>query len=232
MPESHLRRAASGDGVIPQGENRTRIWERLEIGSVEQVVYPGQVFLLEKSCGGYSVEFGWTGDVRHKDFELPPPTAPAKVASQDDEDDSDDLSHIKQWLTILDHSCDVCKTLADILDSSDLTDSERKLLQLAARWHDRGKAHLAFRAKLDTALVADAKVQEKLAGQPPAKAPEHAWRRDKLRPTAQDDGRRPGHRHELASALAILETLLRPTRRTRRLPGPMAWTGLISAADA
>lgn len=56
-------------------------------------------------------------------------------------------------------------------------------------------------------------MQDKLNGEPPAKAPDDAWRRDKASPQPpetpeeQQDKRRPGHRHELASALAILETL-------------------------
>src|SRR5262249_8052537 len=43
-----------------KGRNRTSPWELLDFGSVDQVVYPGQVFLLEKSCGGFTAELGWT----------------------------------------------------------------------------------------------------------------------------------------------------------------------------
>ena len=42
-----------------------------------------------------------------------------------------------------------------------------------------------------------------------AKAPDDAWRKDKPTQNADGDHRRPGFRHELASALAILETLFR-----------------------
>ncbi len=57
--------------------------------------------------------------------------------------------------------------------------------------------------------VADDKVQQKLNKQPAAKAPDSAWRKDKIRRPQNDqpDHRRPGFRHELASALAILESL-------------------------
>jgi CRISPR-associated endonuclease/helicase Cas3 len=46
-------------------------------------------------------------------------------------------------------------------------------------------------------MLAGDLVQHSLAGEPAAKAPEKAWKK----------GSRPGFRHELASALAILETL-------------------------
>lgn len=197
------------------GRNRTSPWERLELGNVDQVVYPGQVFLLEKSCGGYSAELGWTGDSKHTDFELPDSIAPTKATAQDDEDDADDLSQINRWLSILDHTRDVCRKLEEILDPAGLTESELKVLRLAARWHDRGKAHAAFTAKIKADKLAAAEVRQKLDGQPPAKAPDDAWRSDKVRrqsedaPEDQKDRRRPGHRHELASALAILESLHR-----------------------
>ena len=193
-----------------KGSKRSSGWEPLDFGSVDQVVYPGQVypgqvFLLEKSCGGYSSELGWTGDQRHTDFELPQALASAKAIAQDDDDDDESLS-ISKWLTVLEHTLHVCQKLDEILDPTGLTESEVKVLRLAARWHDRGKSHLAFTAKLSADLLAAADVQRKLGGQPPAKAPEEAWRRDRVNSNGGDQ-RRPGFRHELASALAILETL-------------------------
>jgi CRISPR-associated endonuclease/helicase Cas3 len=197
------------------GRNRTSPWERLDLGSVDQVVYPGQVFLLEKSCGGYSTELGWTGNAKDTAFELPIPLESVKVTTPDEEDDADDLSQVDLWLSILDHTRDVCGKLEEILDPAGLTNSELKVLRLAARWHDRGKAHPAFTAKVKAEALAVTDVQSKLNKELPAKAPDDAWRRDKVRrqvedtPDTQKDRRRPGHRHELASALAILETLNR-----------------------
>jgi CRISPR-associated endonuclease/helicase Cas3 len=190
-----------------KGSKRSSGWELLEFDSVDQAVYPGQVFLLEKTCGGYSSKLGWTGDQRHTDFELPQLLASAKATVQDDDDDDESLS-ISKWLTVLEHTRHVCQKLNEILDPTGLTESEVKVLRLAARWHDRGKAHVAFTAKLSADLLSAANVQRKLGGQPPAKAPEDAWRRDSVNSNNSDgDQRRPGFRHELASALAILETL-------------------------
>ncbi len=190
------------------GRKRTTPWELLELRNLNQAIYPGQVFLLEKACGGYSPELGWTGDERHGEFALPSnQSTNNQVTAADDEDDADDLSELDQWLTVLTHSRDVCQMLDDILVLAGLTESDVKVLRLAARWHDRGKAHPAFPAKLKAEALASSGVQQKLDGQPPAKAPADAWRRDKVKTNGKDDRRRPGFRHELASALAILETL-------------------------
>ncbi len=214
--------------------NYRKGWEGIDQRDSEQV-YPGQVFLLEKSCGGYDRDLGWTGVPTDRDFDLPTPVEPTKATAQDDEDEADDLSQINAWLTVEEHTQivlgieapaevqinawltveehtrDVCRKLDELLASSGLTESEIKVLRLAARLHDWGKAHKAFQAKLLAASVADDKVQQKLNKQPAAKAPDSAWRKDKIRRSQNDqpDHRRPGFRHELASALAILEALYR-----------------------
>jgi CRISPR-associated endonuclease/helicase Cas3 len=115
--------------------------------------------------------------------------------------------------------------MAELLEDAGLSESEQKILLIAARLHDWGKVHEAFQAKLKLDLLAPA-LEGALGGQPAAKAPDgkdrqtgegdeakNAWRRDRIRPQsgntseADKDRRRAGHRHELASALAILETL-------------------------
>jgi CRISPR-associated endonuclease/helicase Cas3 len=210
---------------LPSLRKAGRLWRRTYRKGWESVdprdadeVYPGQVYLLEKSCGGYSPVLGWTGDTRDTDFELPEPVQPSKETLQDDEDDADDLSQTQKWLTVFEHTRDVCQKLTDILRNSDVPDTDTKILRLAARWHDRGKAHSGFTSKLKPDMLAGNLVQQRLAGEPPAKAPKEAWMKN---------GSRPGFRHELASALAILETLYRahPTHDA------FAWPGGLDKAD-
>ena len=162
-----------------------RGWEGIDARDSEQV-YPGQVFMLERSCGGYDGDLGWTGVPMDRAFELPTPIEPPKATAQDDEDEADDLSQIKAWLTIEAHTRDVCQKLDELLPSSGLTELEAKALRLAARLHDWGKAHAAFQAKLWATAVAESEVQRKLNNEPVAKAPVSAWRNDKIRPQGTD----------------------------------------------
>jgi CRISPR-associated endonuclease/helicase Cas3 len=177
--------------------NYRKGWETIDTRDAD-TVFPGQVYLLERSCGGYDTQIGWTGNPKDSDFELPATvTPPSKESSQDDDEDSDGLSRFEQnqWLTVLQHTNHVCLKLDEIMRDCDcLQDREKYVLRLAVRWHDRGKAHPVFQSKIE--LTDDA--VQKLGGQPAAKAPDSAWRKN---------GIRPGFRHELASALAILETL-------------------------
>lgn len=177
--------------------NYRKGWESVDPRHADEV-YPGQVFLLEKSCGGYSPVLGWTGEPIDAGFDLPAVVKPTKETLQDDEDDADDLSQVNKWFTVFDHTRDVCQKLDEILQDFDVPEQDTRILRLAARWHDRGKAHLAFQSKLNPEMLAGDIVQQRLAAEPAAKAPEAAWLKN---------GSRPGFRHELASALAIFETL-------------------------
>ena len=206
-------------------------WERVTPDHSE-VIFPGQVFLLETSCGGYDRKLGWTGDPNDTDFHpvLVEKRKEDDEAPSDEDDDSDEMSVVESWLNIEQHTRDVCCKLKDLLANvtglvSEVSSSELKVLRLAAFWHDRGKAHAAFQAKLDPDVLLNlpGDVLAKLGGESVAKAPNGAWRRGSSKPstiaatndvveqdletTQQTDARRPKFRHELASALAILETL-------------------------
>lgn len=77
--------------------NYRKGWEPVDSRDADQA-YPGQVFLLEQSCGGYSPVLGWTGDTSDRQFDL---SAPAKATVQDEEEEADDLSQLSQWLNVL-----------------------------------------------------------------------------------------------------------------------------------
>ena len=229
-----------------KGPKRKAAWEPLDFGSVDQVVYPGQVFLLEKSCGGYDRDLGWTCDPKDSNFDpVPVEVLENKADLSSDSEDSEDLSELSHWFTIEEHTRDVCRKLETLLDDSGLSDSEKKVLRLAARLHDWGKAHRAFQAKLKPDMLDAAKLGE-LHGQHAAKAPDgkdretkqvdearNAWRRDRIRsqsddlPESEKDKRRPGFRHELASALAILEALY----RTKPDHPSLAWPDGLDKAN-
>ncbi len=207
-------------------------WEPLSADQAE-LIYPGQVFLLEKSCGGYDPILGWTGDPKDDNFDALPleerpiarrlsskheETLGSKLDESDAEDQADAMCELAGWVSLRDHSQHVCQEMST-MGKGLLTDCELNLSKLAARWHDRGKGHRAFLAKLNN----PADVLANTSGQPVAKAPDGAWRKDKI--TAFDAEaetpylRRPGFRHELASAFAILETL----RQTHPSHVAFAW---------
>lgn len=226
VPFHHLREQFRG--LLKNG----RIWRRnyrtgWELLGAEQgeLIYPGQVFLLGKSCGGYDPSLGWTGDPKDQDFELPLPQQHVakseklteKMDENDEAEDGEPLSELSGWVSLLDHSGHVCHQM-DTVGQELLSESDRELSKLAARWHDRGKAHPSFEAKFKPGVLEEAKAGQ-LQGEPAAKAPDgrvqgrgerdenkNAWR-GKRRIGDMDDKRRPGFRHELASALALMETL-------------------------
>jgi CRISPR-associated endonuclease/helicase Cas3 len=206
-------------------------WTRLNHGEAERI-FPGQVFLLEQSCGGYGPAKGWTGRAEDCDFDIGPwnqQVPPPALLNEEDENTAgmgDDFEGANgssnsgqngAWRTILHHSREVCEeldaSLALLLPKSDTDEDARVVLPLAGRLHDWGKAHAAFKQKVkpEELAIAVAVVPDAL----PAKAPDNCWRRDKLRPQpdstpeAERDARRAGFRHELASGLAILELLRR-----------------------
>jgi CRISPR-associated endonuclease/helicase Cas3 len=97
------------------------------------------------------------------------------------------LSQINRWQTIAEHTAELCRAIDAIAQELDLEEKDVGALRLAARWHDRGKAHDVFQAALpDGAPV---------AAQLWAKASEKGWKRYNRR----------HFRHELASALSVLE---------------------------
>ncbi len=180
--------------------------------------YPGQIYLLHVSQGGYdqgngsaALPTGWNGNP--KSTIEPVGVTESRHASTADEDayDGDSASEHEQWQTITQHTDEVCREIKSLIDalglaSNALSDSSgptfAEILLHAARWHDWGKAHPAFQAKLKQ----DSLQAAQLDG-PPAKAPDAAWIKGRIpQKPKEDDERRPHFRHELASALGILLT--------------------------
>ena len=146
-------------------------------------VVPGLTLLAPAAQGDYDPALGWLDKPGRAPVPVVPPPADAAPA---DAADADRPSLAPRWRTLAAHTDAVAAAvealiagLADVLD-----DEDRAALRLAARWHDRGKAHPVF--------------QEALVDPPPGG------------PWAKSAGgmkryARPGFRHELASGLAALQ---------------------------
>jgi len=191
-------------------------------------IYPGQVYLMHAEAGGYDESQGWGQQHRRKINPLGPPTAKQR---DDDEYDDDGLSMTGAFEDIAMHTQKVCNEMTSITDVKHglhLSTSDKHTLDMTARWHDWGKAHEKFQIKIDDGQAladkdADGNPQfrRKRDGQWEqwsgcrviAKAPGKRWNQaGELvdegfwpRGGKTKDGFRRHFRHELASALAVLQ---------------------------
>jgi CRISPR-associated endonuclease/helicase Cas3 len=115
------------------------------------------------------------------------------------------------WQSIAEHADGVCAELATILHELPVEIS-RNALNVAARWHDWGKAHASFQAKLKPSALEASAAKRILdaSGGFVAKAPASGWRSPDVNmavSNGDDDGDLPRRyfRHELASALGMLQ---------------------------
>ena len=177
---------------------------------------PGRIILVDARCGGYTRQFGWD----------PESTEPVPVIQQAAVDPAGDMAHnedplsIDRWKTIAEHGDEVARMAGGIArqlfgETSQLL----PLMELAARWHDVGKAHLVFQGSIRSG--------DRPARNDLAKAPAATWlpRHERYR-SADDRERRPAFRHELASALALFAVLMRHCPDHPALLGP--WRELLS----
>ncbi|MFP4598263.1 MAG: CRISPR-associated endonuclease Cas3'' [Persicimonas sp.] len=176
-------------------------WDALD-GQWRQIdrVRPGMTVLFAAAAGGYDERLGWTGQKAPKN--QPVPLADDHSAADDEgagnSDDRDDAmdadarSNIGQWVRLDDHLNHVAGAVEDLCDRLGLDDAARRVLVRAARWHDVGKAHPVFQARLVEPAVEADDLQD-----PPGDGP---WAKSNHR-----RGRyaRRHFRHELASALAF-----------------------------
>jgi CRISPR-associated endonuclease/helicase Cas3 len=162
-------------------------WDRTE------KFVPGQVYLLSAELGGYDSMQGWNPDAKV--------VTPINIDEliPDDANNSDPQSHTRFWQTLAQHTDAVVAELEQILEAIGelIPDDEQITLSEAARWHDWGKAHWIFQNALTNPGKRD-----------PAKRPDQdlvapeVWGKSKYQ---GDRYERAGYRHELSSALAMLQ---------------------------
>ena len=199
-------------------------------------IYPGRTVLVNSNVGGYCQDQGWNPESKNK-------VAPIQSNKQqrytsyrcwkrdsdgwhlsekqvrglpaedfaDDTEDDESLSITAGWQTIATHGLQVGEEVERI--AANLAPSKAKLLHLAGRWHDLGKAHAAFQRS----IWADNRPKRDDI----AKAPADAWpcSTNNLYVIDASD-RRPGFRHELASALGLFGVLQRHDPWHQALRGP------------
>ena len=166
---------------------RARAWLRLDVARLR--VRPGLVILLDAVIGGYDSVLGLK-----LDSAAPVQEITTDRASASDEEtapgartDADPLSFVKQRDVGLEvHLNDVAEAAAKMVKELVLPDGPAAAVIRAAAWHDLGKAHAAFQARLGNADGSRGILA-------------------KSRSQSDPSGGRPYFRHELASALAFLQ---------------------------
>ncbi len=163
-------------------------WQRLKAGRIP----PGLIVLLRSEDGGYDPERGWTGQPSKKTKKgfkgAVPPLMPSGSVAEDGHDRDLGVSQVPagSWQTLAQHTDQVVEAPRAILEHHAGLQLPLEALLLAARWHDAGKAHPVFQEAM------------REAGPPEAS---HTWA--KAVGSIAKYGR-PGFRHELASAAAML----------------------------
>ncbi len=206
-------------------------------------LHPGRTVLVKCGVGGYREDRGWDPSAK----EPVVPVAPDAAASYecrscwtrdgdgwrpgtrrtraiqpedyaDDAEDDESLSATAGWQTIATHGQQVGEEAERI--ASKVAPEQARLLHLAGRWHDLGKAHLAFQSS----IRADGRPNRHDI----AKAPDIAWPCSSRNMYWIDpDDQRRGFRHELASVLGLFGVLRRHQPQHEALLGP--WRDWLAA---
>ncbi len=158
-------------------------------------IFPGIVILLPEEAGGYAPELGWTGKAK-KGAAL----ALSLTASHGQDADAADTATFSKHFVPLRRHCEDTSRHAAALEEmlAHLAGIPWAEVRRAARWHDVGKAHPAFQEMLLAHL-------DELAQQ--ARQAE-LWAKsdcDYFRNPGCGTNQRRFFRHELASAIAMLE---------------------------
>jgi CRISPR-associated endonuclease/helicase Cas3 len=143
---------------------------------------PGAVYLVAADCGGYEDRLGWTGEPKPQSLTIHRP--PDESA---DSHDGNGSSFTRDWQSLAEHTGKVIEETDSISAFIMLSAADAATLRIAALWHDVGKAHGEFQR-----MLCDGEA-------PPREG--KLWAKSKNK---TGKCKRPGFRHELASALAWL----------------------------
>lgn len=235
-------------------------WRQVSKREISTIV-PGQTFWLLANQGGYDRQVGWKANSGPLAPELliPLPDQPRKRRFERPEGfyDSDEWAAQAEWRSLAEHTEEVVNALGAILSEKaalPLSDLERAVLRVAARWHDWGKRHAIFQSGLAQQIDDPQERKEqpdlpkecrKRVDRPEkwrtctdiAKAPDEFWQRYKrvLRPASNEQLERKAtvkrFRHELASALGVLRLLaIDPPKDWATLAVKARWLALYLIA--
>lgn len=188
------RRRAVALDHLATGTDRGRRrhqWVRADASAVR----PGQILIIDPAEGGYRTETGW--DATSTSAVDPVASGADDSLAPLDEAIGDDPATFGRgrWVSLSEHLGDVRQELELLLKNlggAGLSEPEARTVVAAGRWHDLGKVHAVFQDTL-----------ARSAGTEAAPTDEAPWAKS-ARPGGARHSR-PHFRHELASALALLD---------------------------
>jgi len=191
--------------------------------ATRELMLPGRVVCVASDSGGYRPDRGFDAESEEP---VPPvfeptahPAAPA-LEQADEQQDGEQLSY-SAWKTIACHSGEAAQQARSIAAELGLNDRLQDLLELAALWHDWGKAHRAFQGS-----IRGSEAMPRLDRMDLAKAPDVCWPKKFQYKYLDGSESRPGFRHELASALGLFALLDIYAPRHDALLGP--WVNVLA----
>jgi len=155
---------------------------------------PGEVVLIRDSAGGYETDAGWSPEARS-----PVPAVP-EISGRPERESlgSDQSTEARYWQTLKGHARRTAESMRHLLGGLtdlDFPDDIREACLLAALLHDVGKAHAVFQESILRSVPLNERAPRgrTLWAKSPHKIHWHT---------------RPFFRHELAAALALLNSSL------------------------
>lgn len=173
-----------------------RVWDGLSEGWIAlrpDSLRPGLVLLIDTQGGGYDPTLGWWPDA-----EVVAPVSPLSEEQGNLSNDGygdDQMSMVGTFVSLSQHLTDAAAALESLVSLSAPDEAVLAALRKAALWHDVGKAHPHFQDRLLQALAPD-----------DPRRSEGPWAKSEYSSAGHEkDTERPHFRHELASALSLLE---------------------------
>ena len=180
-------------------------WERVQARQVQ----PSATLMLDAALGGYSSGLGWNPSDDKSPVELQGENA--NGTPEDGQNTDPNSTSQRRWVTLAHHSRHVESRLNEVLGSVSQWLAEPKIVDavsLAALYHDVGKAHPKFQEMLRSGSHEGNEPPDGLLA--------------KSRGKGNKGNKRPHFRHEVGSALAILQHTTELEGRPRDLAAYLA----------
>jgi CRISPR-associated endonuclease/helicase Cas3 len=213
-----------GNSKLKAGK-RAWVWDWLDgewKPATREALLPGRVVCVAADSGGYRTERGFDAESKEPVPRVVEPAvaqATQALEEADDQQDGEQLS-FNPWKTIACHTKEVAESAREIGRELGLPANLQDLLELAALWHDWGKAHPAFQGSIRSSATTP-----RLNRMDLAKAPSGCWPKKHQYEYLDASEKRPAFRHELASALGLFALLDMYAPKHDALLGP--WVAVL-----